>query len=150
MEWLHAHIGSRNATLQERPKVFQSIRVYAAIYVLHGVIHDLVCIVTRQTFIRKQRISVKGRTSLDMLSDFGLQCPFATIWYNGRTDLSATLQNSHDCGFVLRPGPGDSTLSFAYVHVPRLAADKRFIGLYFATESTTENVILHRKSDAVH
>ena len=44
--------GSVKAALQQAPKILQSIRVNRAINVLHGMIYNLVGVLTCQPFIR--------------------------------------------------------------------------------------------------
>ncbi len=78
MKRLHANVGSRNTALEKRPEVLKAISVYAAIYILRGVIYHLMCIIRSQAFIGEKGIGVESRASSDVLVYFFLQCCLAT------------------------------------------------------------------------
>jgi hypothetical protein len=44
--------------------------MYAAIYVLSGMVNDLMSVLARQPIVRLECIGVESRTSSDMLADF--------------------------------------------------------------------------------
>ena len=46
VEWFHADISSRDATLQQRPEVLKAVRVNPTVHVLDGVVYDFVCVVS--------------------------------------------------------------------------------------------------------
>jgi hypothetical protein len=71
-----------------------------------------------------------------MLFHFGLEDSLATRPNYDGANLAAALKNSHDSGFVFAASSGDAALSFTQVHVSRLATDKSFVGLNFATATT--------------
>src|ERR1039458_1702908 len=111
MKRFDRHIGTRDAALQETPKVLQAIRVYAAIYVLRGMVNDLVRIVRCESFVGHERIGVEGCTSSHMLAYFLLQYGFTTAGNDGGANLSAALQDSHDGGFIFGARASDSALA---------------------------------------
>ncbi len=82
MKRFHANVGSRNATLEKRPEIFKAVSVDAAIYVLSGVVNDLMCVIACQPFIREQCIGIESRASFYMLADFTLQCLLLAIRYD--------------------------------------------------------------------
>ena len=70
MEWLHAHIGSAQATLQQTPVILKPVRMNPAFDVFHGVVDYLVLKLIK-AIIGVESVSVKCGTGLYMLSDFG-------------------------------------------------------------------------------
>ena len=104
----------------------------AAIYVLHGMVNNLVSVVAFESFIREQGVSVEGRASFDVLSHFRLQFFLFAAPDYGSANLAAAFKDAHDCGFVLAAGPGDPALALADVHVPRFATDESFVRFDFA------------------
>src|SRR5438067_639246 len=107
MERLYAHVSSRYATLQQRPEVLQAVGVYAAIHVLSGMIDNLVRVVSCQSFIGKQSVSIESHTRFYVLANFRLQCALAAIRNDGSANLSAALHDSHDCGFIFPASSGN-------------------------------------------
>src|ERR1035437_6005533 len=147
MKRFHANIGSRDAALQETPKILKPVRVHAAIYVLCGVVNDLMRVIRCQSIVGHERIAVKRSASGYMLAYFLLQYSLTTAGNNGSTNLSAALQDAHDGGLVLRPGASDPALALTQVHVACLTADESFIYLNFAAKFGTEEIVLHRKAN---
>ena len=66
--------------------------MHAAIYVLNGVIDNLVRVIASESFIGEQSIGVERRASFDMLADFALQCGLLAIRYDRSANFSAALQ----------------------------------------------------------
>ena len=152
MKRFNRYVGSRDAALEERPEILKSIRVYAAIYVLNGMIDNLMRVIRRQSFVGKQGIRVQSRASRDMLANLRLQFMFLAVRYDGGANLPAAFQDSHDCGLVFGACASDSALTFGDVHVSRLATDERFI--YFDFHATTaelrpEEIVLHDLADSL-
>src|SRR5438128_6142726 len=152
MKRLHAHVGSRNATLQQRPKILKAVGMYAAIHVLSRMVHNLVRVVGCQSLIREQSVSVESRASLHMLANLCLQRTLAAIWNDSSANLFSALHDPHDCGFIFPASSGIPALPLAQVHVPRLPADEGFIYFYFAAiaaELASKEFILQSKADAM-
>lgn len=148
MERFDAHIGTVYTALQQRPEVFEAVRVDATVHVLYGVVHDLMRVVAGETLIRKQEVRVQRRPRLYMLLNLRLQGVLLTIRHNGRNNLTATLQHAHHSNLVTRTATSDATLALGNVHVPRLAADKRLIR-FDLTRKRCRGVVMHRHADAV-
>src|ERR1039458_4840413 len=132
MERLYAHIGSRDATLQQRPKVLKAVGVNAPIYVLGRVVDYLMCVFTGEAVIGKQRVSVERSSRFDMLFHFRLEDILSARTNNHGADFTAALKNSHDGGFVFAACSCDPALALAQVHVSSLTADESFVGFDFA------------------
>src|SRR5205823_14713306 len=129
-----------------------AIGVYAPIYVLSGMVNNFVRVVGRESFIGEQGVSVKGCTGFHMLAYFGLQCALATVRNDGSTNLPATLHDSHNGGLVLSARSGNPTELLADVHVPRFAADERFVSFNFAavrSELAAKEFILQCQTNAM-
>jgi hypothetical protein len=89
MKRLYRNIRARDAALQETPKILQAVRVYAAIYVLHGVVNNFVDIVSSESFVGQECVRVESRASFDMLADLRLQFMLLAIRYNCGADFPA-------------------------------------------------------------
>jgi hypothetical protein len=149
MERLNTHVGSANAPFQQRPKVFEAVSVNTSVYVLNCVIYDLMSIVASKAAIAKHFVSVKRSTSLYVLFDCRLGGFLLAIRESHGAHFSATLQQPKGYGLTLSAGSGDAALARADVHVARLAADERFIGLNFATKHSSR-IFVHGFTDAMH
>src|SRR5260370_1171503 len=121
MKRLNRNIRSRDTALEQRPKVFKPVRVYAAIYVLSGMVNDLMRVVRCQSFIGHERIAVESRASSYMLAYFLLQYSLATAGNNGSANLPAALQDAHDGSLVLRARASDSPLALTHLQIAFLA-----------------------------
>src|SRR5712691_8798030 len=113
MKRLHAHVGSRDPALQQRPEVLKAVGVYATIHVLNGVIYHLMNVVSRQTFVGHEGIGIERGSSFDMFPYFILQYFPLTIRDDGSANLSATFQDAHDGSLVLTASSSDAALAFA-------------------------------------
>ena len=149
MKRFDRHIRARDAALEQRPEVLKAVRVYAAIYVLNGMIHNLVRVIGSESLIGKQGIGVESRASFDMLADFALQCGLFAIRYDRGANLPAALQDAHDSSLVLGASSGNPALALTQVHVSRLAADERFVYFDFASEFASKEIILDSKPKAL-
>src|ERR1035441_7458612 len=69
--------------------------------------------------------------------------------YRAASGLTAALQNAHDRRLIFATSAGNLAGAFAGVHVPRLAADVRFVRLNLAGELVAERTRVHRVADAV-
>src|SRR5271169_4998209 len=97
MKRFDRNIGSRNAALEKGPEILKAVSVDAAIYILSGMVNDLVRVFGGQTFIRLQRIGVESRASGDVLANFILQNFLATARNDSGANLAAlSLIVSHD------------------------------------------------------
>ncbi len=150
MERFHAHVGSADPALQQRPKILHAVSVYAAIHVLDGMVNDLMRVLACQSVIREQSIGVECSTSFDVLLNFLLEHFFFAVCDYDGTDLPAALQHPHDGGFIFSARARDATLAFAQVHVPRFPTDKRFVGFDLADQlvgrdhsERTPNPVIH-------
>src|SRR5271155_200107 len=61
MKRFHANVGSRNATLEERPEILKAILVCTRpSYVLSRMVNDLVSVIACQIFIRERLLPKLG------------------------------------------------------------------------------------------
>jgi len=108
--------------------------------------------VSAQPIIGKQRIGIQCAFSSDMILDVSLHLLLAPIRDVSKVNFSTTLQHSHYHSLVLEPASGNASAPFFGVHVASLAADERFVCLYFNSRSAKfpQGAILHRKPNTVH
>src|ERR1017187_1847646 len=149
MERLDTYIGSRNASLEETPEILKAIGMHPAIHIGNGVINDGMSVILSESAVRRKRIGVERRASFHMLADFGLQCSPLAARYDDSANRSTTLQHSHDGGLIFAAGSGDAALALAHMHVAALATDESFVGLDFAAQLASKELILHGETDAV-
>ena len=67
VERFNADIGSADGALQETPVVLKRIGVNVAIYILHGVIHDLMSVVPFQALVGQKKVGIERRTRFHVL-----------------------------------------------------------------------------------
>src|ERR1035438_9239217 len=115
-------------------------------------IDNLMRVFALKSFVGEQGISVEGRASFDVFSDFRLQFFFLAAGNHAGMNLPAALKNSHDCGFVFGASSGDPAFAFADMHVPRFAADESFVRFHFGAGATHlhEGLGLYCKANTVH
>src|SRR5271166_3251849 len=131
MERLDADIGPSNATLHETPEVLQSVCVDATIDVLHGMVYNLMDILSSQITIGAERIGIERRSSLYMLANLGREMFALLAGNDGCTDFPAALEQSQDRNLIFPACPGNATLALAQMHVAGLAADVGFVRFDF-------------------
>jgi len=120
------------------------------IYVLSRMVNNLVRVIGSQTFIRLQGIGVESRVSGDVLANFILQNFLTTARNDSGANFAAlALTDSHDRSFIFAASASDAALALRDVHVPSLAADEGFVHFDFAANFRTEEIILHRKANAL-
>ena len=121
--------------------------MYAPIHVLHGMIDNLVGVLTCQSFVRQQSICVQSGSRFDMLFNFRLQRIFPAIRDYYRANLSTTFKNSHDCGFIFAARSCDAALLYIKVHISRFATDERFIGFNLARSAISRTTQLPERTN---
>src|ERR1700680_164027 len=123
------------AALQERPEILKAVRVFASIYILDGMVNDLVLVFLFQTPITMQFVGKNGRASSDMVLYQSLESFARAVWNYAGTNLAAALKYPHDGGLVCHvlPSAADATRPDALVHVPSFAADEGFVNFDFST-----------------
>jgi len=131
MERFDAYVSSRDAALQERPEVFDSVGMDSTVNVLHGMVDNLVLIFSLQAFVSAQLIAVEIGASLHVLLHYWRYGVPVAIWHNLGANLSAALKESHDGALIVDQDSGDPALPFAQVHISRLATDVGFVHFDF-------------------
>src|ERR1039458_6122724 len=89
----HGNVGSFEAPLQKAPEVLHTVSVNMALYVLDGMIHELMQVFGIQAFIRLQGICKDFGSLFNICSDDSLQQRLFAICDYAGADLAATLQN---------------------------------------------------------
>ena len=148
VEGFDADVCAMQATLQKTPEVLHGVGVNVAVHVLYGVVDDGVLIIAFKTVIGFQFIAEDCSARFDAFADQWLKV-FLFAGVNVPCyDLAAALHHSEHNFFALRPPSGDRLSTLRLEHIPRLATDKGFVNLDFASQFV-ESGFLHGKADAV-
>src|SRR5208283_5755760 len=136
---------------QERPKVFQSVRVYAAIDILNRVVDHLMLVFSFQSAIAAKFISEESSSGFYVPLDDRMQGSFNAICDNLSTDAATALQHTHNDNLVVRrlSLSGNAPRFFVLVHIPRLTTNEGFVRFDFARKFRSESFILHRQSNSM-
>src|SRR6059036_1323566 len=102
MKRLHAHIRTRDATLEQRPEILKAVGMYATVHIFAGMVNHLMRVFSCETFVGLESIRVECSTSSDMLTYFFLQHTFATTGNYTGANLSATFQDTNNRSLILR------------------------------------------------
>src|SRR5262249_26860179 len=87
-----------------------------------------------EPFVTLERVSADQRTRLDVFPDFGLDRFLLRVRDDFGADFLAALQNPDDDRLPARAPAVNLLGPLVGVHVPGLAANKRFIDLDFAAQ----------------
>ena len=87
MKRFHADVSARQSAFQKRPEIFHAVSVYAAIYVLNGMVDDLVLIFALQSLVTSEFIGVKHGSRFNVGLDDSVQGILMTVG----NDLGANL-----------------------------------------------------------
>src|ERR1035438_9689844 len=148
MERFHAHVGSRDAALQQAPEVLQPVSVNLPIDIFLGMVDDLMSVVLSQPVVRLERIRIQRRPSFDVLFHASMESLFLPVINYHSANLAATFQRTEHNGFVFAASTSDAALTFVEMHVTSLAADESFIDLDFTAE-LTKGFILQSQTNAM-
>jgi hypothetical protein len=148
MERGNADVSSFEATLQEAPKVFQSVRVRLPIHVFNGMVNHLMKEITVKPVIGSQRIGVQSSASLNMTLDQSLKRSLSPVGYYRGLHWATALEESHSHCFVFPARTGNRFVALCLVHIPRFAADEGFVNFYL-TVKFHERARLHCEPKAV-
>src|SRR5271165_1824053 len=74
MKRLDSNVGSTKAALQERPEIFQTVRVNSPINVSLRMVHKLVNETIIEALVSDRVVAIDPRTVLHVLQDLVLQC----------------------------------------------------------------------------
>jgi len=152
VERLNTHVGSLDSALQERPEVFEAIGVDLPINIFLCMVDYLVLeILMLQSLIGHKCIGINRTTRFDVGANLGLQVMFAASGNHHCADFAAAFENAHDRSFVLGSSLSNPATAFVLVHIPRCAADERFVYFdCFSFASEFEHrTVLHCKPDAM-
>jgi hypothetical protein len=147
MERLDADVCAFQSAFEQTPEVFKSVSMNLSFDVAFGMVNHVVSIVSNQSFVGLESVTVERRVCGNMIADFLVDCVLFAICENGCANLSATFQNSeHDC-LVVRPTCNDSPMVNVAMHVPSLATDESFVYFDFCPRPTElqKRLSLHRK-----
>lgn len=148
MERLNRNVGTADAALQERPEVLKGIGVDVSIDVLNGVVYDLMRVVSGESFVRHQRVSVERCSRFDVLADFGLKGFLLAVRNDDSANLAATFHDPEYGSLVLAASAGDAALALRDVHIACFPADEGFIR-FDVPAGFLDKAVMQRHADAV-
>src|SRR5580658_256291 len=137
MKRFHRNVRAMQAALYERPEIFKSIRVHAAIHVFDGMVDYLMVVVAVHPDIGLERICVESSTSLDLFPNERLHVVLAALLDDLCSDSTAPLHESDHYRLVVVYAASEFSLA-RLVHVSRLATDEGFVYLNFAVRTAPQ------------
>lgn len=150
VERFDTHIGPVDSALEQRPEVLHPIRVDVPVNVLLRVINDLVRVVAIQRIVGEQFIGDNfGTTANVHLNDIAQIVLAARLYMLYAHAACIALQKSEYDFFAHRPASVNLLGPLAKVHVPRLAADKGFVGFHGPAHFLVESALLHREPNTM-
>src|ERR1700731_1656444 len=151
MKRFDRNIRAFDASLEQRPKVFQAVSVNVSLRVALRVIYHLMHVFIRQSVVRGQRIGENLRAFFYVLSHSYFDLAAAYILYNFATNARnfvgrIAFQKSKNSGLAHRSP--SRLFALLFVHKSSASTDKRFVGLNTAFHFRGDSV-LHRQADAM-
>src|SRR6266516_3332283 len=142
MKWLYRNISSTEGSLEQTPKVFNSVGVNDSVNVPLGMIDHFVGVILIKLSIRAKRIAVNSRASLDVFGHLAVERLALGVWHNHSPNLAMTRQQAHNrnlAGGLVSSSKRSCKFSHTpsqcrTVHVPRLAADESFVNFDLAAK----------------
>jgi hypothetical protein len=102
MKRFDADVGAFQSTLEQAPKVFESIGVNLPVNVAFGMANNLMCeSLLLESHIGHERIGVDRAACCDVTVDFSMHFFFATVAYDANANFSTTFQDTHDSSLDL-------------------------------------------------
>lgn len=142
----YRNVSTFDASLEQRPKVFNPVGVNVAVPVFVRVIDYVMDIFFVKLVVRAKRIAVDRRASFDVLADFAVKHSALGSLNGHCSDFAGAFQQTHyrNLAGVSRA----KVLASAHVHIPRLAADIGFINFDVARQLVKRSV-LHGLADSM-
>src|SRR5581483_6708739 len=100
MEWFDTDVSTMKPTLQETPKVFESVRVNLSTHVALGMVNDFTNIVAFQFFVREQLVGEYFGFWYNMLPHDVANCRSTAVFSNASANVPATFEDSQNHSFV--------------------------------------------------
>ncbi len=153
VERFDTHVRPAQRALQERPEVFQAVRVDLALSILLGVVNHFVDVVCAELVVGRQRIGEHLGPRLDVLAN--LRGEDATAHVRNVPEDHAAMsigtmpfEQAHDGGLPHAARSLDLAGAFRLVHEAGATADEGFVGFDVAAE-LGERPALHGEPDAL-
>src|SRR2546423_5632245 len=95
MEGLNTNVSTMKTTLYQRPEVFQTVRVYAAINISDSVVNDLMFVLWRKAVVSAVLIGEESGTCFHILFHDLIESMTVTVFDYLSPNLAATFQDAH-------------------------------------------------------
>jgi hypothetical protein len=150
VERLDADVGSFQAALKQRPKIFDAVGMYVSANVLFGMIDDLMHVISRQTVVGTPRIAEHIGAALDVLAHYALKRRATGIRYMAQADFFAlAIQQAHYYSLAAASSASAGNLGFLIlVHEASGTANERLVNLDFSAAQFAA-IFLHCQPDAM-
>src|SRR5580693_2059615 len=100
MKWLNTNVGPANRSLEQAPKVFQSVCVDIAANVFPRVVNRFMDVILIQPVVRLQGIGKNMRAFLDVLADCSLNGLRFGVDNVFQFRVALSFQEAHDDGLA--------------------------------------------------
>src|SRR5260370_16824535 len=128
VEWLDTDVGSLQSTLEQAPKILQSVCVDLPVNIAFRMVYNLVRkILLFQSLIGQKRIGIDRALSFYVSANFRLNVMLAARWNHTGADFPAALQDAHNSKLVLPSAFRNHSLAPLGMHEARRATDKWFV-----------------------
>src|SRR5258707_4042263 len=148
MKRFNAHIGSIDAALQERPEVFDPVRVNLTVNILLSMVDHVMRVFILKFGIRRKGVTVNSRSGLNVASNFAVKRATAHVRHNHSANLAVSFKKAHDSDFALAARAVDSASANVRVRIAGLAADECFVNFDVARKLAAV-VALQSKSNTL-
>lgn len=150
---VHRNVGALQRALEQRPKVFQPIRVNAVADVLHRMIDKLMDVVRAKRPVSDPSVRVQRATRFHVGVNLLLERFLGRVLYDLGSDARlalflAVFKQTHDNRFIRVTASDAFLFLFALVHEIGVAADKRFVGFH-RPGHFDDGAVLHGEPDAM-
>lgn len=144
----HGNVSAFERPLQERPEVFQAVRMHSTRNILRQVVNERMEVVERQPEIAWQGVRIDAGAELYVPPHVDLQGVVVGAGDDICSDFPAPFQQPLDDGLANGTTALNTLLPLDLVHVGRLASDECFIDFNFASH-LAKTLGAHGQSHAV-
>jgi hypothetical protein len=147
---INADVGPLQRPLEQRPKIFQTVRVNPPVNVPFEMVNKFAFEISADVSVDRKIIRVEFRSGFDMLLKKWLDMMLHSAWSDGGADVAITFQQAENNRLVpVRSGRLGASIPCRFaVHVGNLPTDESFVGFNFGFE-LVGTFVFHREPDAV-
>ena len=149
MKRFHVDISSVQSALEERPKVFQAVRVDVALCVANGMVYNATVVIALKIIIGHKRVGADSRTLCDVLTNVAAKLRSARVWNHLQNHLGmfvgrCPFQDALHCG-LFESGVSNAC-ALILVHVTGFCTDIGLVCLNIAGELSSDALVPRRSA----